>query len=119
MKLTILSNDDQVLHVQCADKITQEDFIGQADPLAGLIAHLGGFSRRVLLNLERATFIDSSGVSWLLICHKHFVQNGGRLVLHSVPPLVNQVLQLVRLPRIMNVASDAAAARKLALEDEK
>jgi anti-anti-sigma factor len=119
MKLTILSNDSSVVHVQCADRISQDDFPRGSEPLGALLAPVGGFGRKVLLNLEEATFIDSSGISWLLITHKHFLQNGGRLIVHSVPPLVNQVFQLVRLHLIMAVAPDVAAAQAIATRDEK
>jgi anti-anti-sigma factor len=115
MNLTVISDDNSVVHVQCAGKISQEDFPDGTEPLEALLGSHGGFGRKVLLNLERATFIDSSGISWLLICHKHCLQQGGCLVVHSVPPLIDQVIQLVKLPRVMHFAADAASARTSAL----
>jgi anti-anti-sigma factor len=119
MNLTVISDDNSVVHVQCAGKISQDDFPNGTEPLEGLLAGRGGFGRKVLLNLERATFIDSSGISWLLICHKHSLQQGGCLVVHSVPPLIDQVIQLVKLPRVMHFAGDAAGARAIALGEVK
>jgi anti-anti-sigma regulatory factor len=72
-----------------------------------------------LLNLEKTTYINSSGISWLIISHKHFVQAKGQLILHSIPPLVFQVMQLVRLPLVVPVAVDEAAALGVARGDKQ
>jgi len=45
-----------------------------------------GHAAKVLLNLMDADLIDSSGYSWLLNQNSAFRQQGGTLVLHSVPP---------------------------------
>jgi anti-anti-sigma factor len=115
----VISDDGKVLRLRCAGKISQDDFSDRGDPLEALLAGHGGFGRKILLNLEEATFIDSSGISWLLISHKHSLQQGGCLVVHSVPPLVDHVVQLVKLPRIMHFARDAASARAVALGEVK
>ncbi len=78
-----------------------------------------GYRQKVLLDLENATFIDSSGISWLMICHKHFVQAGGKVVFHSPPPLVEQTLKLLRLNLVLNLAADEDAAQAAALEGKK
>ena len=76
-----------------------------------------GFSRKLLLNLEKTDYIDSSGIGWLVICHRNFVKSNGKLVLHSVPQRVFQVLELIGLPKIMHIAQDETAARAMALGD--
>src|SRR5262249_17832149 len=62
-----------------------EPMFASSDPLADL---LGPDCRklRVLLNLEQTTFIDSSGINWLVRSFVAFRDGGGRLVLHSVAP---------------------------------
>jgi anti-anti-sigma factor len=119
MKLSVISSDNNLVHVRCEDKISQEEFTDETEPLEELLSSQGGLRQKVLLDLERATFIDSSGIGWLLICHKHLRQAGGELIIHSVPPLIEQVLELVRLPKIIHVAADAASARAHALESKK
>jgi stage II sporulation protein AA (anti-sigma F factor antagonist) len=114
LQISLLGDDGGVLRVRLANHLTQEDVQGDQDPLVALIGE-AGFARKVLMDLGRVTYIDSSGISWLLICHKRFVQSGGKLVLHSVPPLVDQVLQLLRLPLILQMATDEKAARTLAV----
>jgi len=78
-----------------------------------------GYKQRVLFDLENATFIDSSGISWLMICHKHFVQAGGKVVFHSAPPLVEQTLKLLRLNLVLNLAANEDAAQAVAAEGKK
>ncbi len=71
----------------------------------------------MLLNLEDSNYIDSSGVGWLLRCNKRFREAGGRLVLHSVPPLALQVFQVLKLDKLFHVAADAETARQSALHE--
>ena len=119
MKLSVIADDDVVLHVLCEGEISEEDFIGDAEPMEPFLGSRGGFQRKVMLNLERATIIYTSGMSWLLRCNKRFNQDGGRLVLHSIPPMVEQSLKLVRLQLILHCAEDEASARALALKEPK
>jgi anti-anti-sigma regulatory factor len=53
-------------------------------------------------------------VGWLIGLHKKFQQAGGRLILHSVPPLIDQLFRLLKLPAVLHMAGDEAAARALA-----
>jgi anti-anti-sigma factor len=119
VELRLQLDDQTIVRISCEGDISQMDFSRDNDPLEALLRPLGGFARKVLLDLEKTTFIDSSGISWLLVTHKHFLQGGGRLVLHSIPPRVNQVMQLVRLPLIMQLAPNETAARALALGEKQ
>jgi anti-anti-sigma factor len=115
MKLTIRSQDDSVVRLSCEGAIRQIPLAPGHDPLEELLG-ADAFRRRVLVDLEKADFIDSSGIGWMIVCQKHFVQAGGKLVFHSAPPLVQQVFDLLQLQRVLNVAADEAAARALAQE---
>ncbi len=112
MKLELLSSDPNMFNLQCRDAITLEDVAG-VNPLETMLGK--EFSRKqVLLNLERVTYIDSAAVSWFIHCHTACRNGGGRLVLHSIPPMVDQVLRLLRMHDLLNLASDEAAARAVA-----
>jgi anti-anti-sigma factor len=113
MNVTFVCDDGEVVQLDCGGEISQVGFQVGENPVATALPP-GGFSRKVLLNLARANYIDSSGVSWLIVCHRQFEQAGGTLVLYAVPPQVAQVLQLLRLSTILNIAADEAAARALA-----
>jgi anti-anti-sigma factor len=119
MLLTLLSDDGTVVGLQAEGEISQSAFVDDQDPLAAVLAPVGGFGRKVIINLERTQFIDSSGIGWLLASNKRFVEAGGRLAFYLVPPLINQVLQMVKLPLIMPFVADEAAARMVAIEGRK
>jgi anti-anti-sigma factor len=118
MKLTLIATEHDVTRIQNEGDITQMDFRAGTDLMANLLGP-DGYSRKVLLNLEKTPYIDSAGVGWMVMCHKHFKEAGGRLVIHSVPPMVNQILRLLRMPDILYMAGDEAAAKALALGEKK
>ena len=88
----------------------------QADPLDGLL-NSQGHAGKVMLNLMEADLIDSSGYSWLLSQNSAFRQKGGAFVLHSIPPLVMQVLAMMRAELVFRIAKDEPEALKM-LEGE-
>lgn len=103
MELSILSEEGGVTHVSVAGKITQEQTAVAADALGDLLGE-GAYARKVILNMQDVDFMDSSGVSWLLIAHKRFKEGNGRLVLHSVPPVVSNVLKVLRMHLVFELA---------------
>ena len=113
MRLTLLSHSDQITRLECEGDITQYQFTPGKDPVQDL---LGPYIYRqsVLLSLEKTTYIDSSGISWLIGTHKQFERAGGRLILHSLTPMVMQVVQLLKLNTILTIAANEADARQLA-----
>jgi anti-anti-sigma factor len=113
MKLALLSTDRGVIRIQCEGNVGQQNIQPGSDPLEVLLGPVC-YDRTVLLNLEKTAYIDSSGISWLVGRHKRFVSGGGKLILHSISPMVTQVLELLRLTTMLNVATDENAARKLA-----
>jgi anti-anti-sigma factor len=118
MKLNLLGADNEVTRVLCEGNISQDSIRPGNDPIETLLGP-DCYGRKVLLDLERAQYIDSSGVSWLMGRHKAFAQAGGRLVLYSIPPMVSQVLHLLRMSMVLDMANDEAAARSLALGGSK
>jgi len=109
MNLTLQGDDGDVARVLCEGEISQIRFPVDGNPLEDLLGE-HCFRRTVLLNLAKAAWIDSSGISWLIVSHKRFLQAGGLLVLHSLPSRIAGVLQLCRMDRIFSVAGDEAAA---------
>jgi hypothetical protein len=112
MKLTLLPlKNDDVVRIRCdghLTRLTDPDL----DPLKELLGpHC--FSLKVLLNLERAQTIDTSGVSWLLRMVHKFTAAGGKFVALLVPPVIGQVLDFMRLRPLLPVAADEAAALEM------
>jgi ABC-type transporter Mla MlaB component len=103
---------DQVL-VQCAGDIRLPDFQPEKDPLVKLLGPQV-YSRKVLLNLERANLLDTSGISWLIHCHENCERAGGMLVLHAIPLRIRHLLQLLHLDHLLHTTTDLASAREIA-----
>jgi len=109
--------NDPVVRVSCEGHISvMNSGPDGPNPLDDLLGP-SGFARTVLVDLAEATFLDSSGVSWLIRCQKEFAGRGGTLVLHSMPPVVKQVFDLLRLNSLFNLASDGPAAEALASKE--
>jgi anti-anti-sigma factor len=110
MQLSVASDSGNVVIVRCAGPIHQADLKPGQDPLVDLLGQTV-YGRRVLIDCESATFIDSAGVSLLIVWQKRFLRDGGRLVLYNIPPLIQQVLDLLHLEKVLSLARDEAAAR--------
>ncbi len=111
MEIKVLSDDGDVLRLRTVGRIVQSDAAPDPDPMSDLLGS-GGYARNVLLSLEETQFIDSSGLSWLVICHKRFSEAGGRMVLHSIATTVLELLHVMRLELVLHLAEDEAAALK-------
>ncbi len=118
MKLTLGTRDDLLIRIHCEGDVTMDKLIGKPDPLEKILANRD-FAGCVLFDMERTNYIDSHGIGWLLRCHKHFVERGGKLIIHSVPPLVKQTLLLLRMNRVFHLADDETAARQLAVASKE
>jgi anti-anti-sigma factor len=116
MKLSVVSDDGDVLRLQATGRITQDDLSPSFDQMRELLG-AGGYTRNVLLSLADVDFIDTSGISWLLACHKRFREGNGKLVIHSVVPMVLEVLKMLRLNLVFRLADNAAAALDLLREE--
>jgi anti-anti-sigma factor len=112
LNMTIASDDGELVRVKCEGQISQVRFQLNDNPLENLLGS-NAYSRKVLLNLELVEFLDSSGISWLVVSHKNFNQQGGMLVLHSIPPRIHQVLQFCRMDKLLRIGEDEASARAL------
>ncbi len=95
--------------VGIAGRITYSTLEPGQDPLVAQWADI--YSRRLEFDLSETEYVDSTGVSWLLTCHKKCREAGGKLVLHSMHPMVKQVLQVLRLDQVMHLADNAEKAR--------
>ena len=117
MELSLLSDADGVLHVGVSGRISGSELHLTTDPLKQLLGP-EVYTTKVLINLEMANMVDSSGVGWLISSQRKFSQAGGMMVLHSIPPMVRSVLMLLRMDRVFNFAEDFVIARELVLRGQ-
>jgi anti-anti-sigma factor len=109
MKLTVTSSEGAVVHIACTDDITLYDFRTNDNPLEQALGK-DCYTRKVLLSLQQSSYIDSAGIGWLVMCHKRFRDAGGCLILHSIPPMVQHVFNLLGLVDVLNIAADETCA---------
>ena len=67
---------------------------------------------RVVMNLSKVRYIDSSGVASLVEGLKASRDAGSRFILYGLSPSAREVLQLSRLLKIFEVYDDEASALK-------
>lgn len=106
MQLAIAREDGQTVEVAVTGQITQREIDPLRDPLVELLGP-NAYGREVRLDLREATYMDSSGVGWLLLCHKRMRQAGGRLVLVDPHPVVANVLRILKLDRVLSIETPA------------
>ncbi len=113
MELSIQSDDGGVVRMQIKGPVVQNKLQPAAEPIGDMLG-AGGYARKVVLDLQGAEFIDSSGVNWLLRCHKRFRENGSRLVLYGIPPLVMNILKVLRMHLVFDLARSEEEAVEVA-----
>ena len=112
MKLSLVSIEKEgFIRVATEGNITGTDFqVDNKNPLEQILGATWS-SNRVLLNMERTQYIDSTAIGWLISCHKEFKANGGAFVVHSVQPQVRQVLDLLKIGKVVPILENETAAR--------
>ena len=114
MELAIASENDGVVQVNVTGEIRQRKLpSNDKEPIGELLGE-GGYAKKVLLDFSGVTYVDSSGLGWLIVVQKRFKEAGGCMVMHSVPQLVTNVLKIVKLDQVFAIADDAAAATSMA-----
>ena len=61
----------------------------------------------VVINLEKVSYIDSSGIATLIECLKHVAQYGGKLSLVGVNEDIYPVFELAHLTDVFDISKDA------------
>jgi anti-anti-sigma factor len=112
MEITPFFDDAGVRRLNISGRIVQGDL---DEKRAALERYLSPdeSAHPLLLNLADADFIDSSGLSWLLVWHKRYACAKSKLVLHSISPIILDVLRMMRLDSVFNIAADEASAREM------
>lgn len=118
-KLQLVSIDrDGIIRVAAEGPITFDSVLADKNPLQLLLGETWS-SNRVILNLDKTNFVDSAAIGWLISTHKEFKAAGGTLVVHSVRSNVRQVLDLLKVGKIVNITEDEKTARTLAKGESK
>jgi anti-sigma B factor antagonist len=109
MKLSIANSAGEEICVALAGRVTQRELNPLQDPLIELLGP-GGYGKIVRLDLSEADYVDSSGIGWLLSCHKRMRQAGGRLLIERPHPVVQNVFRVLKLEKVLELSDAAQAA---------
>jgi anti-anti-sigma factor len=112
MELKLVWNEGDIIRVETVGKVSRDGWAPAQNPFVDLFGPTI-FSRKVLLNLQSSHYLDSTGVEWLLSNHKRFNAAGGKLVIHSFNPVMSQILKMMRMDLVLNLAKDENAALEM------
>jgi anti-sigma B factor antagonist len=66
--------------------------------------------KNMVLNLEAVTFVDSSGLSAILLANRQCKDSGGKLVVCNARPAVMKLIQISQLDQILHLADSEVDA---------
>jgi len=116
MKLSVQSREGDVCRIRLQGRVSQRDVTSGEEPIADLLGE-NAYAQKLVVDLNEVATLDSSGVNWLLICQKRIRQAGGRLVLHSLSPIAKNVIKVLNLQTVFQLADDENQALRL-LEEQ-
>ena len=103
---------DGVVKVAAEGQLTWRQVQAEGkNPLAVLLG-ANWASMRLLLDMKGVNYIDSATVGWFIETQKAIRTAGGMRVVYGVQPQVQQVFDLLRVGRVIPLATDEAAARE-------
>lgn len=111
MNLTLISIEkDGVIRVAAEGELTGSDIPNDGkNPMAKVVGEHWS-ANKVALSFDKATYLDSAAIGWLLNTVKEFQNAGGRLVLHSVPPRIQQLFDMLKINAVLPVVEDEKTA---------
>jgi anti-anti-sigma factor len=67
---------------------------------------------RVIVDLSKTDFMDSTGIAWLIATTRQFRTSGGSIAIHSVAPRARQMLDILKIGKVIPIVTNEAAARQ-------
>ena len=112
-KLAVISRDSGIVFAAAYGEATAADFPAIEQLHFKDLLGAAWVAQRVVLDMDAVPYLDSSAIGWLINVQKQFRAGGGRLALHSVQPHVRNILNLLKVEKVVPIGADAAAAAKL------
>jgi len=67
-------------------------------------------AEKVVLNMGKITFVDSSGLGVILTVFRHIKENNGKMIICSVKESVKVLFKLVRLSHMIEIVDSESEA---------
>lgn len=91
---------DQEIYVDVGGKIFVEDAALLREKLQDLIDR---GNHRFVINMQKATYIDSSGLGVLVALHKRALQQNGGVVIMGLQGVVKELFIMTRLNKVFEM----------------
>jgi len=112
MKLVLQEFDPAgAARVQAEGEITIADFADPGKNPLELVLGPNWGTYRVLFSMEKVDFIDSSAIGWMIDSNRRFKDRGGRLVWYAPTPRVKDMIDLLRMRKVLDIHETEAEAR--------
>lgn len=114
MKLSLVSIErDGYVKLAAGGNITASDFSADGkNPIEGVLGPKWP-SFRVILDVSEVAYIDSSAIGWLIASQKTFREQGGGFAVYDVQPSVKQVLDLLKVGKVVPLCNTEESARQI------
>lgn len=103
---------EKIDEVTVVSLLTEVLDAANADEFKTGFASIAEESKKIVLELSRVKFIDSSGCGSLLSCLRQAKSFGGDLKICGVQKTVGTVFELVRMDRVINIFESRKEAVK-------
>ena len=111
--LSLVSIDkDGCIRVASTGNLTASNIdLGPRNPLESILGAAWS-SNRVILDLSKTDIMDSTAIAWMIATTRQFRTSGGLIAIHSVAPRARQMLDLLKIGKIIPIVSNEPAARQ-------
>jgi len=103
-------------HENCV-VITLKGRILEAESIEAVIAmvqnDLDAGSRCFIMDMAGVELLNSTGIGMLVRTVKAVNQSGGKVVFSGVPPKIQELLQIIKLNAVMDIASNVQEATQI------
>ena len=103
---------EKIAEVTVVSVLTEVIDAGNADEFKAGFASIVEKNKKIVLELGRVNFIDSSGCGSLLSCHRQTKSLGGDLKICGVQEMVRTLFELVRMYRVIDIFDSKEEAVK-------
>jgi anti-anti-sigma factor len=113
MDLQLTATEDLWLHFELRGDVTYRTPSTKGSEILEPLGLESDPDRHLVLSLQHATSLDSSGIGWLLSLNRVLRQKDLRLVLYALPPIVERVVSMMRLNEAIPVLRNMREVKDL------
>lgn len=89
------------------------DFHATTEVRASLAGFLNQQAKAILVDMEKTSYIDSSGLATFVEAYQKLKKSGGKLILFNLAPGVKSVFEIAKLDSLFKLASSEQEALKM------